>query len=224
MRGLLEVQEEIHSNLKLRLTAGAYEAAKRYEEANTSEATTQTEPTSTTSTATDTPPTSLARTYAAAAVQAPPAPGIQRQQMQRAAPQKARSTVQTPPEQRKQEREAVPQRALSWKDTKPRVEGGRPREQRTPPPRKPPAIPDLGRPLTTRTLVMHATPLKYKPGTMQRWIEEDIRVLGIWWLLREDRRGQVVSCLVIYMRDLMEIKKLRMGRRLFRTTCYDWDR
>ena len=74
---------------------------------------------------------------------------------------------------------------------------------------------------------MHAAPLKYKPGTMRRWIEEDnkgVRILGIRWLLREDRRGQVVSPLVIYMQDLMEVTKLRMGRRLFRTTCYDWDR
>jgi len=74
---------------------------------------------------------------------------------------------------------------------------------------------------------MHAAPLKYKPGTMRRWIEEDnkgVKILGIRWLLREDRRGQVASSLVIYMRDLMEVTKLRMGRRLFRTTSYDWDR
>jgi len=30
--------------------------------------------------------------------------------------------------------------------------------------------------------------------------------------------------LVIYMKDLVEVTKLRMGRRLFRTTRYDWDR
>jgi len=43
-------------------------------------------------------------------------------------------------------------------------------------------------------------------------------------LLREDRRGQEASSLVIYMRDPVEVRSLRMGRRLFRTTAYDWDR
>jgi len=86
---------------------------------------------------------------------------------------------------------------------------------------------DRGAPPTTRALIMHAAPLKYKPGTMRRWIEEDnrgVKILGIRWLLREDQRGQVASSLVIYMRDPIEATKLRMGGRLFRTTCYDWDR
>ena len=85
---------------------------------------------------------------------------------------------------------------------------------------------DRGAPPTTRALVMHAAPLKYKPGTMRRWIEEDnrgVKILGIRWLLREDRRRQVASSLVIYMCDPIEITKLRMGRRLFRATGYDWD-
>jgi len=58
-----------------------------------------------------------------------------------------------------------------------------------------------GRQPTTQALVMHAAPLKYKPGTMRRWVEEDnkgVRIMGIRWLLKEDRRGQVVSSLVIY--------------------------
>jgi len=67
------------------------------------------------------------------------------------------------------------------------------------------------------------SPHRYLP----HWIEEDnkgVRALGIGWLLREDWRGQVASSLVIYMKNLMEVTKLRMGRRLFRTTGYDWDR
>jgi len=36
--------------------------------------------------------------------------------------------------------------------------------------------------------------------------------------------GELASSLVIYMKDQMEVTKLWMGRRLFRTTCYDWDR
>jgi len=71
---------------------------------------------------------------------------------------------------------------------------------------------------------MHAAPFKYKPGTMRRWIEEDnkgVRIMGIQWLLKEDRRGQVVSSLVTYMRNPVEVTKVRMGRRLFRTIIYD---
>jgi len=71
---------------------------------------------------------------------------------------------------------------------------------------------------------MHATPLKYKPGTMRRWVEVDnrgVKIVGIRWLLREDRRGQEASSLVIYMREPVEVRSLR--RRLFRTTAYDWD-
>ena len=59
---------------------------------------------------------------------------------------------------------------------------------------------------------------------MRRWIEEDnrgVKIMGIRWLLREDRQGQVASSLVIYMRDPVEAT---MGRRLFRITGYDWDR
>ena len=36
--------------------------------------------------------------------------------------------------------------------------------------------------------------------------------------------GQGTSSLVIYIKDLVEATKLRMGRRLFRTTAYGWDR
>ena len=45
----------------------------------------------------------------------------------------------------------------------------------------------------TRTSVMHAAPLKYKPGTMRRWTEEDnkgVKILGIRWLLKDDRRDR----------------------------------
>jgi len=68
---------------------------------------------------------------------------------------------------------------------------------------------------------MHAAPLKYKPGTMRRWIGENnkgVKIVGIRWLLREDRRGQEASSLVIYMGDPVGVRSLRMGRRLFRTT------
>ena len=82
-------------------------------------------------------------------------------------------------------------------------------------------------PPQARTLVMHAAPLMFKPGTMRRWIEEDnkgTKILGICWLLKEDRRGKAASSLVIYLKDKIEVGVLRMGRRLFRTTHYDWNR
>ncbi|KAF8446866.1 hypothetical protein BGX38DRAFT_1270860 [Terfezia claveryi] len=68
---------------------------------------------------------------------------------------------------------------------------------------------------------------KCKPGSMCRWIEEDnrgIRILG--WLLQEDRGvGKLASLLVIYMaKEADRTRGLRMGRRLFRTTAYDWKR
>ena len=36
--------------------------------------------------------------------------------------------------------------------------------------------------------------------------------------------AQEASSLVIYMRDPGEVRSLRMGRRLFQITMYDWDR
>ena len=65
---------------------------------------------------------------------------------------------------------------------------------------------------------------------MRRRIEEDNRgkakILGIRWLVRQDRRtGRSASSLVIYMKNMIDLNKgLRMGRRIFRTTEYDWDR
>ena len=88
-------------------------------------------------------------------------------------------------------------------------------------------LPEL--PLRTHAIVMHAAPLHYKPGTMRRWIEEDnkdmgVEIMGIRWLLKENRPGKVASSLVIYMKSARKVEKLRMGRRFFRTTSYDWDR
>jgi len=83
-----------------------------------------------------------------------------------------------------------------------------------------PAFPNSGtppRPRTppsTRAVVMHAALLRYKPGTMRRWIEEDnkgVTIVGIRWLLQEDRRGQEASSLVIYMRNPVKVKSLRMN-------------
>ena len=53
-----------------------------------------------------------------------------------------------------------------------------------------------------------------------------MRIVGIRWLLKEDpdRRGLEAASLVIYMKDPVEITRLRMGRRLSRTTRYDWYR
>ncbi|RPB23568.1 hypothetical protein L211DRAFT_838422 [Terfezia boudieri ATCC MYA-4762] len=92
----------------------------------------------------------------------------------------------------------------------------------TPPPRDSP----LNQP---RAIVFHAAPMKYKPGLMRRWIEEDnqgARILGIRWLLQEGRRvGKLASSLVIYLAEGIDTRRgLRMGRRVFRTSEYEWDR
>ena len=94
----------------------------------------------------------------------------------------------------------------------------------TAPPSRPPSPPPTAK---ARAVVMHAAPLHYKPGTMRRWIEEDnkgVEIMGIRWLTREHWPGKVASSLVIYMRSAMEIGRLRMGRKLFHTTRYDWGR
>ena len=93
--------------------------------------------------------------------------------------------------------------------------------KRTPPPQGPL--------VQARTIVLHGAPTRYKPGQMRCWIEEDnknITVLGIRWLLQEPRRtGKVASSLVIYMGETININKgVRMGRGVFRTTQYDWER
>ena len=64
---------------------------------------------------------------------------------------------------------------------------------------------------------------------MHRWIEEDnksVPILGIRWLLKECRRaGKAASSLVIYVEDEIDISQgVRMGRRIFRTTHYEWGR
>ena len=93
--------------------------------------------------------------------------------------------------------------------------------ERTPPPQGPPA--------QARTIVLHGASTKYKPGQRRRWVEEDnkdIAVLGIRWLLQEPRRaGKAASSLVIYLGKPINISKgVRMERRTFRTTQYDWER
>jgi len=65
----------------------------------------------------------------------------------------------------------------------------------------------------TGTLVMHAAPLKYRPGAMRRWIKGDnkgMKILGIRWLLKGDRWGHIASSRIMYMKDLMEVTKLRV--------------
>ena len=50
------------------------------------------------------------------------------------------------------------------------------------------------------------------PGTMRKWIEEDnksMNILGIRWLLKEDRRGKAASSLVIYLKDMIEVEHCR---------------
>ena len=79
----------------------------------------------------------------------------------------------------------------------------------------------------TQAIVMHAAPLRYKLGMMRRWIEEDnkgVEIMGIWWLMKDHEPGKVAPSLVIYMKSAVDMRKIRMGRKLHHTTRYDWDR
>ena len=86
--------------------------------------------------------------------------------------------------------------------------------------------------MQVRAVVLHAAPTTYKPGKMWCWVEEDnqgsIQILGIRWLVQGDRmagRGKLVSSLVVYLKDKVNIKRgIRMKRKIFRTTQYDWGR
>ena len=77
---------------------------------------------------------------------------------------------------------------------------------------------------------MHGVPTKYTPGQIRQWIEEDnkgnVLIMGIRWLLKECRRGEkLASSLVIHSKDEIDINQgLRMGRKVFRTTRYEWER
>ncbi|KAF8451693.1 hypothetical protein BGX38DRAFT_1329566 [Terfezia claveryi] len=133
--------------------------------------------------------------------------------------------------------------------TPPRTNKGKTSAKATPPPTTPPGTnqnpPSKGKgkmplpsgaglsppPTLAKTMVLHAAPTKFKPGQMRRWIEEDnkstgVQILGIRWLTQEHRRaGKMASSLVIYMKERINIDQgLRMGRRFFRTTVYDWSR
>ena len=52
------------------------------------------------------------------------------------------------------------------------------------------------------------------------------QTLGVLWLLQENKRvGKMASSLVIYMKGEFDFSQgLRMGKRVFRTTEYDWNR
>ena len=122
--------------------------------------------------------------------------------------------------------------------TQPPVQKGKPRrppppkgkkEESSPKGKRPPAPPPpAGKQPTTKAIVVRALPTKYKVGELRRWIKEDNKdlvITGARWLLAEDRRpGKTHSSLVLYLSDSPETPRLRMGRKSFHTTAYDWDR
>jgi len=79
-----------------------------------------------------------------------------------------------------------------------------------------------------QAVVIHGVPVRYKPGMMVRWIQEDntgIEVMRVRWLLSEDRRrGKEASSLVIYTKSTKEIAAMRLGGKRFSTEKYDWNR
>jgi len=79
-----------------------------------------------------------------------------------------------------------------------------------------------------QAIVIHGVPVRYKPGMTGRWIQEDntgIEVMGVRWLLSEDRRrGKEASSLVIYTKSTKKITAMRLGGKFFSTEKYDWNR
>ena len=164
-----------------------------------------------------TEPTPEPKTYAEVAVQASATTRAKRRE------QKASEVVRVPKPQPKQQRgrdtttgsstsENPPAQARTLRRASPGGEGGL-------------------EPTPTRAVVLHGVPTKYKPGQMRRWIQEDNptgapKIIGIHWLLQDHRRvGKLASSLVIYLNESVIVSKgLRMGRKIFRTTNYDWDR
>jgi len=74
-------------------------------------------------------------------------------------------------------------------------------------------------------------PTEYKPGQYRRWIENykwrfGVQVSGIRWFTQEQRGiGKKASSLVIYLKEKIDSNQgLRIGRKLFRTTEYEWNR
>jgi len=80
------------------------------------------------------------------------------------------------------------------------------------------------------TVVLRAAPTRYECCQIWRWIKGDnkggVQVQGIRWLVGEHRRvGKLASSLVMYVKEKVDLSHgLRMGRKLFRTAEYDWDR
>ena len=79
-----------------------------------------------------------------------------------------------------------------------------------------------------QAVIMHGVSPRYRLGILRRWLEEGndgIEIMGARWLLpREKRLGKTLSSLVVYTRSTENVVGLRMGKRLFSTTVYDWDR
>ena len=80
-----------------------------------------------------------------------------------------------------------------------------------------------------RTIVLHGALAKYKPGQIRRWIEDNqrgVHVQGIRWLTQEYRgAGKLASSLVVYLKERIDLNHgVRIGRRIFRITEYDWNR
>ncbi|KAF8458711.1 hypothetical protein BGX38DRAFT_1265022 [Terfezia claveryi] len=166
------------------------------------------------STNTDPPPT---RTYAEAATTTTSPSPRQPPKDKGKAPSKATPPPTTIPPRTNREKIAPPPE--SQKGKAPPETRGKGKGRLSPPP------------TLAKTMVLHAAPTKFKPGQMRRWIEEDnkstgVQILGIRWLMQEHRRaGKMASSLVIYMKERINIDQgLRMGRRFFRTTVYDWSR
>ena len=65
-------------------------------------------------------------------------------------------------------------------------------------------------------------------GKMWGWLQEDnesVKITGVRWLvIDEARKGKTRPSLVVHLNSCKTVTLLRMGRRVYRTTRYDWNR
>ena len=79
-----------------------------------------------------------------------------------------------------------------------------------------------------QAVVIHGISQRCALGILRKWLEEGnegIEIMGARWLVpREKRLGKASSSLIVFTRSTENVVGLRLGRKWFPTTAYDWDR
>ncbi|KAF8461611.1 hypothetical protein BDZ91DRAFT_829588 [Kalaharituber pfeilii] len=80
-------------------------------------------------------------------------------------------------------------------------------------------------------IVVHGIALRKDLGNVRRWMEaasKDIgKITGIRWLRNKgilNEEGKKTSSVVVYLEDMKEVERVRLGGRWLRSCQYEWDR